>query len=143
MNYIYKFQEFMKGRYGINDDLNKFLYKLFLILIIINIIFRNLIVRIVYIMLLVIVIYRFVSKKIYIRSNENIKFLKLKKSFVSLNEKSKSQNYIYKKCHKCKTRLRFTIPYKKGIKHSVCPKCKYRNMFLILKNQKIDIIKNK
>ena len=139
MNYIYKYQKFMKGRYGIFDDLSKFLYKIFIIFLLLNILFRNLIIRIIYLILLSIIIYRFISKKIYIRSNENIKFLKIKNK-IKINN---SSNYIYKKCHHCKTKLRFSIPYRRGIKHSICPKCKKRNTFIILKYQKIDIIKNR
>ena len=142
MNYFNKYQELMKGRYGIFDDLNKFLYKIFIILLLLNIIFKNFILRIIYLILFFIIIYRFISKKIYIRSNENRKFLNIKNKIKNI-KKTNNSNYIYKRCHKCKTKLRFSVPYKRGIKHSVCPKCKKRNTFIILKKDKIDIIKKK
>ena len=97
--------------------------------------------------------YRFFSKKIYRRSNENRMFLKvknkivrpfkrLKKKIINRYEKITDKNYIYKKCNKCGTVLRLPIPDECGIKKVKCPKCKKRLRVLCLKKAKVEVIKS-
>ena len=50
---------------------------------------------------------------------------------------------IYKRCHHCSRVLRLPKQEKKGFKHVKCPDCHKRNTFLILKSEKIEIIKKK
>ena len=67
----------------------------------------------------------------------------LKDEINNLKRNIKDKDHIYKKCSKCKTTLKLPVPYERGIKHTKCPKCKKRISFLVLKKQKIEIIKNK
>ena len=143
MKYIEKFQKFMKGRYG-PDELYNFLFKVYIILIIINLFLNNKILFIIELFIIVITFYRFFSKKIYVRSNENQKFLKIKKKIINVfkRQKLKDKEHIYKKCHKCKTILKLPLPGKRGFKKAKCPKCGRRIKFLVLKQEKIEIIKD-
>lgn len=129
MKIVNKFTKFMKNRYGI-DELCTFLFKIYLLLILVNIFLKSMIIYIIELLLIIILIYRFLSKNIYSRSLENKKFLRIK------NKIFNKSNHIYKKCHKCKTTLRLPVPKKIGIKHVVCPDCKKRNTYLILRRKK-------
>ncbi len=139
-----RFIKFMYGRYGI-DELYKFLFKIYICLLIINLFLKSSILLIAELILMIIMFYRVFSKKIYNRSNENTKFLKIKKNIFKIfkpNQSTIDKNHIYKNCHHCSTTLKLPIPPKKGIKHVKCPTCKKRNTYLILKCEKIEIIKN-
>lgn len=144
MNFISKLQKFMYGRYGL-DDLNKFIFYIYLILFIISLFSSNIIILIIESILLLIFILRCISKKIYKRSNENIKYKKIKntliKPFSIIKRNIKDKDYIYRKCPKCKTILKLKIPINNGIKHIKCTNCNYRIKTLVLKKQKIEIIK--
>lgn len=151
MKYINKIQKFMYGRYG-PDELYHFLFKLYIFLLIIDLFVNSRIFDVLELLILVIIFYRFFSRKIYKRSDENRIFLKVKnkilrpfirvrKNFVSWIKNIKDKNYIYKKCRKCKTVIRLPLPDEKGIKYVKCPKCKKRLRVLCLKKEKIVIIK--
>lgn len=146
MKFLNDFQKFMYGRYGA-DELSKYLLCTYLVLIIVNIFFENTFLLILELIILMIVFYRFFSKKTYKRSRENAKFIKIKNNlfnfFDDFKKKKTNKYYVYKKCHKCKTLLKLPIPDSRGIKHVVCPKCKNRNSFLILKKTKVEFIKKK
>ena len=51
--------------------------------------------------------------------------------------------HVYTKCHKCKKVLKLPLPYKRGIKHTICPNCHKKITFITFKKQKIEIIRNK
>ena len=146
MKWQHKIQKFMYGRYGV-DELYKFLFILYIITFIINIFIRSQILEVVGLIIVLITFYRVFSKNIYKRSKENRNYLKAKKVITkpinNLKRNIKDKDHIYKKCSKCKTTLKLPIPYERGIKHTKCPKCKKRISFLVLKKQKIEIIKNK
>lgn len=145
MNFINKIQRFMYGRYGF-DDLYKFLIKIYFIIFIINIFLKNYIIDYVELFLVVIIIFRSLSKNINRRSKENALFLKIKNKILNIfkkkNKYKNDKDHIYKKCHHCKTILKLPLPRKRGIKHSKCPTCKKRNTFLILRKEKIEVILN-
>ena len=147
MKLLEKLQKFMYGRYGRIDDLYKFLFLLYIILLIINLFLNNIIITIIELLLVIIMFYRLFSKKIYKRSNENQKYLKLKnkllKPFKNIRRNITDKNYIYKKCPKCKTILKLPVPTKKGIKHAKCPTCKKKLRVLALKKLKIELIRDK
>jgi len=90
-------------------------------------------------------IYRFFSKNIYQRRKENEYYLQLKKKVNTFfkNSKNKNKDNVYKRCKKCKKLLKLPIPSKRGIKRVKCPKCGKSQKFIILKKQKIEIIKKK
>lgn len=146
MKYIEKIQKFMYGRYGI-DELYRFMFYLYTLLIILNLFIKNRILTIIELIILFIMFYRMLSKKIYKRSNENQIFLKIKKKllkpFRNIRRSIKDKEYVYKKCKYCKKLLKLPIPYKKGIKEVKCPKCKKNFKMLVLKSNKVEIISKK
>lgn len=139
-----RFQKFMYGRYGV-DEFYSFLFKVYILLFILNMFLNLSIISYIEILLVFYMFFRVFSKNIYKRSNENVRFLKLKKKILrhSSLTKIKDNDYVYKKCKKCHTILRLPIPYERGIKNVKCPKCGNKNRVLVLRKQKVEIIKNK
>ncbi len=146
MNFIYKFKNFMYGRYG-SDELSKLLFKIYILLIIINLFLRLNIIFYIELLIGIIILLRYFSKNINRREKENILFLKAKKNilkpFKNISRNIKDKNNVYKRCPKCKTTLKLPLPNKRGFKKVTCPECNHKNKFLILKKQKIKIIKPK
>ncbi len=144
MNFISKLQKFMYGRYGV-DDLTKFIFYIYFILLIISLFSKNIIFLIIELILLLIIILRTTSKKIYKRNNENMFFRKIKnklqKPLLNLKRNIKDKDYIYRKCPKCKTTLKLRLPEKNGFKHIKCTTCGYRIKTFVFRKQKIEIIK--
>ena len=138
MNFIYKFRNFMYGRYG-TDELSKFLFKIYVLLLIINLFVRSNIIFYIELFILLIILLRYFSKNIYRRGKENKIFLNIKNKILF----SYKEDKVYRRCHKCKTRLKLPLPSKIGLKKVKCPECGHRNRFLILRKQRIDIIRNK
>lgn len=136
MNFIYKFRNFMNGRYG-TDELNSFIFKIYVLLLIINIFIKSNIIFYIELFLLLIILLRYFSKNIYRRGRENRAFLNIKNKLIFKDDK------IYRRCHKCKIKLKLPLPSKIGIKKVKCPECGHRNKFIILRREKIDIIRNR
>lgn len=145
MNFINKIHKFMSGRYGL-DDLSNSFFILYFIILIVNIFFNNIWLSLIELILIFIILFRHLSKNIYQRSKENRQYLKFKKKilkhFTNLKRNIKDKDHIYKKCHKCHSTLKLPIPYERGIKHTKCPKCQNRLTFLVLRKEKIEIIRN-
>lgn len=130
------------------DDLNRFLFVVFIIDFIVSLFTKSFIVDISTLLLFIIIIYRFFSKNKTRRYKENQLFLKcrkfLLKPFDNIIRNFKDRKYhVYKKCHKCKTILKLPLPSKRGIKHAKCPKCGKRLTIFTLRKEKIEIIKIK
>lgn len=138
--------KFMSGRYGI-DEIYKDGIVLAVILLILDMFINSQLLKILHMTLILTLLYRSFSKNIYKRKMENNKYLKIKKKILKpikeMKKHLKDEYRIYRKCHHCSTILKLPIPNKRGIKHSICPTCKKRNTFIILKKVKIEIIKNK
>lgn len=136
----------MYGRYGL-DALSKFLLRVLFWVLMFHILIHHYIMFIIECFLLLIIIYRILSKKIYRRNKENQIYLKIKnyllRPFKNIIRNFKDKEHIYKKCHKCKKVLKLPLPEKKGIKHAKCPNCHKKLTIIALKCQKIEIIKNK
>ena len=138
-----KFNEFMYNRYGI-DELYNFLFKVYLIIFLLNIFIKSKVLNCIEIVLVVIIFYRFFSKNKYKRNIENNIYLNIKNR---INNKIKNiytkykDGYIYKKCPKCKKMLKLPLPYKKGIKTAICPKCNKKFKMLVIKCEKIEFVK--
>ncbi len=128
-----KYQQIMNGRYARFDELNRF----FLIAALLFNLFGPWIPwhlgEIISGVLIVLLGYRFFSKKIYPRLNENQKYLQksanFKKFFKSFSkketqsaEKAKNQTYIYFACPNCRQKLR--APRGKGRIRVTCSNCK-------------------
>ena len=145
MKFLNKIQKFMYGRSGL-DALSMFLFQVYLVLLVVNIFLNSRIISFISLLLAALALFRILSRDIYRRSNENVKFLKLKKKvlkpFNNIKRNFKDKDHVYKKCHYCKTTLKLPLPNKKGIKKVKCTKCKKRNKFLILKKAKIELIRN-
>ena len=145
MKWIYKFARFMNGRYGI-DELYKFLFKVYIILLIVDIFTKNNIIIYLELIIFVFMFYRFFSKNIKARKKENKLYLKIvkiiKKPFLNIKRNIDDKEHIYKKCSKCKTLLKLPLPDKIGIKHVKCPKCKKRLTVFCYRKEKIEIITN-
>ncbi len=121
---IMKFQQFMCGRYGI-DELSKFLMSVYFILLI-----ASLFTPYIYIGVLLIgavVLFRCFSKDIEKRSHERNKYLQIKgkinKWFILRKNMWKNRKTtVYCKCPKCKVYIK--LPKNKGKLKVSCPNCK-------------------
>jgi len=144
MKFTNKLQKFMYGRYGV-DDLYKFFFVECIFLFLLNIFINSMIIDILELIIIIIMLYRFFSKNIYARSNENQKFLKIKKKllkpFKNIKRNINDKDHVYKKCHKCKKTLKLPLPSKRGIKHAKCPHCGKRITLFTMKYQKVEFIK--
>lgn len=141
MNNIGKFYNFMNGRYGI-DELYKFNLIILSVVIIINLFLNSLILDIIELLLLIVLIYRFMSYNKSKRGRENKKYLKLKNKVIKKYNFIKKviddrNTHMYKKCPKCHTYLR--LPLRKGMHTCKCPKCGYRFKVKCRRDEKIKV----
>ncbi len=139
--YNNKFRMFMLGRYGV-DELYKFLLVICFILLVVNTFVNSIIIRVIEVLLVVIIFYRFFSRNIKLRKKENSIYLKYRNKIIKIfnynKNKYKDRNtYMYKKCPKCKQKIR--LPLKKG-EHTVkCPSCNNRFNVKCKRNEKIKV----
>ena len=138
--------KYLTGRNGF-DKLNSLLLKLYIIILILNIFLKLYIFGILELLFFIIICFRIFSKNISKRAKEERIYLnimnKILKPINSIKKQYEDKDlYVYRKCHKCKKQLRLPLPEKRGIKKVKCPKCKHLNKFLILRQEKIIIIKN-
>lgn len=145
MKFINKFSQFMIGRYGV-DELYYFNIYLYVLLVLVDFLFKIPYFFFVELFVFVFTFFRVFSKNKKRRKKENQIYLKIRnfllKPFQNIKRNWKDRkDYIYKKCHKCKTTLRLPIPTERGIKHVTCPKCKKKLTVLCLRKEKIEIIK--
>ncbi len=125
MNWLRKF---MFGRYGA-DKLNLALIIISFIISFVGNIFSSLIILIISYVILMVCIFRMLSKNITARMNENQKFLKI---FTPIENKVKRKVNVAKgtnshkhyECSKCKQIVR--VPRGRGRIEITCPKCKNR-----------------
>ena len=122
---VYKFQQFMIGRYGIFDALTKFLLVVYLIFGVLTIWLP--VFQIVNLLLLVFIFYRLLSKNISMRQRENQMFSRIfdrvSGKLRLWNTIRKDRTHKYFTCPKCKSTLRIPKPasHKKIELH--CTKC--------------------
>ena len=145
MKFMNKFQKFMCDRYG-PDELYFFLFKVYLLLFVINIFLNSNILTYLELLIVVYMFYRFLSKKIHKRNKENIAYIKLKnqllKPFNNIKRNFSDKYHVYKKCRKCKTTLKLPLPCERGIKVAKCPTCGNKVKMLVLKKLDVEIIRN-
>ena len=121
-DFLRKFTTFMSGRYGL-DQLNKFLFKLAVILLVISFFGIGFLSKL-SLALIIIYIFRMLSKnynqryqenQIYLKHSENVRFYygRLKKDF----EYRKTHKIF--KCSQCGKKL--SVPRKKGKIEISCP----------------------
>ena len=122
----------MAGRYG-NDQLGNFLFAVYLLLFILQLVFRTTVISPVCILLsyLVIILYFFrcLSRNIYKRQMDNQKFLKAWNpvknyfKFCRLRMKERSGTKKLYRCPKCHQTIR--VPKGRGKIAISCPKCRF------------------
>ncbi len=111
----YKMQQFMYGRYGM-DELGRFLNIAAIVVLVISLLPG---LRFLYypaLILMVFTLYRCYSKDIAKRAKERQKFLQIK------NMWDTRKTHRYFKCKSCKAVLK--VPKNKGKIEITCPKCK-------------------
>lgn len=121
-----RFATFMRGRYGQNDTLNRFLNNLALLLIVLSFFVRTPWLIIAAVGLLVISYWRLFSKKIYQQVAINRGFQRLTapltRPFTTLGYRLKQHwQYRFFHCEQCHQRIR--IPRHHGHVLITCPKC--------------------
>lgn len=122
----------MAGRYG-NDQLGNFLFAVYLLLFVLQLMFRTTVISPVCILLsyFVIILYFFrcLSRNIYKRQMENQKFLKAWNpvknyfKFCRLRMKERSGTKKLYRCPKCHQTIR--VPKGRGKIAISCPKCRF------------------
>jgi len=128
-NWQNKIIQFMRGRYGVFDPLNKTLLILTAALIIFHMFITIPFMNLLPLLLLVIVYYRFFSKRIYVRSNENQRYLRWQnkiKNFFRLRKEAfqNRKTYTYFHCPECKKALR--APKGRGKIKITCSQCRHQ-----------------
>ncbi len=128
-NWQNKIIQFMRGRYGVFDPLNKTLLIVTAALIIFNVFITIPFMNLLPLLLLVIVYYRFFSKRIYVRSNENQRYLRWQnkiKNFFRLRKEAfqNRKTYTYFHCPECKKALR--APKGRGKIKITCSQCRHQ-----------------
>lgn len=120
-----KLQQFMMGRYGV-DDLSRFTLYVLVGLMILNFIIRSSLVSFLLLVGLVWIYFRMFSKNHAKRYEENARFLRLKDKVLGRVRREKdlaSQRKVYHiyTCPGCKQKIR--VPRGKGKIEVTCPKC--------------------
>lgn len=127
---MYKFKmwlmRFMSGRYG-GDNLNKALFWLYFILLVLNLFLRSRIVMVLELVVIFLYFFRMLSRNIAKRQSENYKYSVVKGKVVSFftgikNRFRDRKTHVYRKCPNCKAKLR--LPRRKGTHTCCCPRCK-------------------
>ncbi len=117
---------FLQGIYGV-DALHKFLFVVFIIIWILNSFIKSTFLYLLGMIVCIFMFYRFFSRDIWKRQNENRKYLEIKNKVISNLKLSKRKwndrkTHIYRKCPECKAEIR--LPRKKGKHKCTCPCCK-------------------
>ncbi|BAL62477.1 hypothetical protein QQG09_01230 [Melissococcus plutonius] len=124
-----RLQELMRGRYGAMDALNRFLLVVALLILIIARIFSIVFISWLALLLLILLYYRFFSKQIYVRSNENKKFSTYQHTIKKIWQLNKlrltnGKQIRYFLCPNCKQILR--APKNKGKIKVHCSACRHQ-----------------
>lgn len=131
-NWRERLTQFMRGRYGGNDTLNKSLFGVFLFFLLIAIFssrssIANSIFNLLAIAVLIYSYFRIFSRNIARRQAENQKFLEITASVRSMfGKKSADKTHRIFRCPKCGQKMR--VPKGKGKIEITCPNC--RNKFI-------------
>lgn len=133
-----RFQQFMYGRYGM-DQLNRFMSTVALIILVIAAFIRNPVIELIAVALLIWCYYRMFSKNISKRAAENQKYMNFRYRAVCFFKQGRNGNFAQKQaqrrmhheqkkiyrfyaCPNCSQKVR--VPKGKGKICITCPKCK-------------------
>ena len=120
-----KLYRFLAGRYGM-DDLNKFLFALEILLIVLSFFVPNVIIAILFYLVLVLYVFRSFSRNIVARSIENQRYVRIRSkithTFKAFFRSLKDRSYYYYVCPKCSQIIR--VPRNKGMITITCPSCR-------------------
>lgn len=114
----WKIQQFMRGRNGV-DELNRFLIYGMLVLYVLSVLFRSSILYYISFVILIYSFYRMLSKNLYVRREENRKFVTWLETFRIKMDQQK--DYKIFKCKGCGRNIR--VPRGKGKIEVTCPMC--------------------
>ena len=124
-----KFREaltrFMRGRYGVNDGLEKLLLIVYLVVVLVNVILRSPVFTVLAFVIFGIWLFRLLSKNIPARAREELGYQRLRskiseKTGLLKNRWRDRKTHVYRYCPYCKSVIR--LPKKKG-EHGVCCPC--------------------
>jgi uncharacterized paraquat-inducible protein A len=124
-NFRMKLARFMYGRYGM-DQLYNGLLGVALVLLVASLFIRSVVINILVWVILILMLYRTLSRNLTRRRRENELFLKAwnpakSKGKLAIRRMREIKTHRYRKCPHCKQMLR--LPRKVG-KHTVkCPRC--------------------
>ncbi|MPQ31461.1 hypothetical protein E4V42_08415 [Clostridium estertheticum] len=124
-NFKNKLAQFMYGRYG-TDQLYLALIALYFVLIVVNAFINSTIIRGIMFAILILIVFRALSRNVYKRNLENEKFMKFFKPIKSkgsfeIRRIKEIKTHRFRKCPHCKKMLR--LKRLRG-KHTVkCPSC--------------------
>lgn len=114
----WKIQKFMQGRNGV-DELNRILLYAVLVLYVLSIILQSLILDYMAIAGVLYLLYRMLSKNLYVRREENRKFVTwLETTRIKMEQR---KDYKIFKCKGCGRNIR--VPRGKGKIEVTCPMC--------------------
>lgn len=120
----FKFQNFMRYRYGV-DTLTKHGMNLILVLLLVNLFLKSFILNSFTLVFALWINFRMFSKKGVKRSAENRAYLKMMRKVSSRFKRMKDlKDFKYFKCPQCKQEMR--APRKRGAIVVTCQKCKNR-----------------
>ncbi len=117
--------QWMSGRYGA-DEFHRFLFWTYVGLFAVNLFWRNAVLYVLSLVVLLYALFRLMSRNFAARRAENAKFLEIRKKctdFFSLGGRRwrERKTHVYRKCPSCRVMLR--LPRVKG-EHTVrCPHC--------------------
>ena len=118
---------FMAGRYGGNDALGHFLMIAYVVLLVADLVIRNVLLSTLAFLVALYQIFRMFSRNYNARVKENQRFLRWKGKFpqwwkLQKNKWRDRKTHVYRQCPYCKSVVR--LPKKKG-EHGVrCPCCR-------------------
>ena len=120
-----RFMRFMAGRYG-SDQLNRFLSMAALVLIVLNLLFRSVLLWILALVALICCYVRMFSRNLEKRRVENARYLRLKYRMVGAvrgwrDRQRQRRDFCFFRCPACRAMLR--VPRGKGKIRVTCRKC--------------------
>lgn len=118
-------ERFFYGRNGM-DELGQFTFGLYMVMLVLNIFTRNIFFYWLEMLLVILFLFRCLSKNLTKRQDENRRYLERQDTFLRWQRIQKRRwtdrkTHVYRKCPHCGTMIR--LPKVKGKHTTNCPKC--------------------